>query len=434
MKFQPEWCVTGLLSVSIAFAQAQTADSQVSSAQRQTNWQEDLQFLVSGLSAPGDTEDEYGPRTRGQKDFAKLYPPAWFNAEIETLKQEVPHLSDDEIVLRLMRLIASAHVAHNTVQFPSDMGFSGRLPLSFAWFADGLAVTAASSEYSSALGARVKMIGNMTPDQLLTAVAPYIGHENDTWLRQQATEYIKEEAVLRHFGLMDRNEKVAITLEKPGQSPLTISVSAADPQTKQINFYEGLHVPTPLYRSHPGEHDRFYWFQRLADSQTFYIQYDACMDNPQFHFDDFTHQVITELDANPVKRVIIDLRFNGGGDSSVLAPLTKALQSRNKSTGPVYVLIGPYTFSSAMMNAMELRRDLKATLIGEPTGGSPSCYGEVRTLTLPNSKLNVRYTTKFFGQHDDTQSNLQPDILAARTIADALSGRDTVLEVAIRQP
>lgn len=99
-----KWLITGLFCIALVAVQAQTTDSAISAAQRQANWQKDLRYLVSGLSAPGDMADEYGPRTRGQKDFAKLYAPASFNTAIEALKQNVPRLSNDEIALRLMRL------------------------------------------------------------------------------------------------------------------------------------------------------------------------------------------------------------------------------------------------------------------------------------------------------------------------------------------
>jgi C-terminal processing protease CtpA/Prc len=109
----------------------------------------------------------------------------------------------------------------------------------------------------------------------------------------------------------------------------------------------------------------------------------------------------------------------------------KGLESRLKEMGHLYVLIGPSTFSSGMDNAIELRKTLHATLVGEPTGGKPSSYGEVKTLTLPNSKLVVRYTSKWFGRRDDDAPSLQPDIAAPRALTDVLAGRDPVLETVL---
>jgi C-terminal processing protease CtpA/Prc len=140
-----------------------------------------------------------------------------------------------------------------------------------------------------------------------------------------------------------------------------------------------------------------------------------------------------DIDKHPIKRVVVDLRWNGGGDSRVISPLKKALAARPKLAGHVYVLIGPNTFSSALDNAMEWKRELRATLVGEPTGGKPGgYYGEVKKLTLPNSKLVVRYTSKYFGgPPDQDASSLTPDIAAPLTLGDLISGRDPALGAAI---
>jgi hypothetical protein len=56
-------------------------------------------------------------------------------------------------------------------------------------------------------------------------------------------------------------------------------------------------------------------------------------------------------------------------------------------------------------------------------------YGEASTVTLPNSKLVVQFTTK---RWDTTgPKTLMPDILAPLTIADFLAGRDPALDAAI---
>jgi hypothetical protein len=130
-----------------------------------------------------------GPSSRrfqpGQKDFDKLYPT--FRRDISGLESEIPRLSDPEIVLRLMKIVASANVAHNVVQTPLAFGFFPRLPLTFAWYSDGLAITGASEEYAAAIGTRVVKLGSKAPEQLTAELAPYIPHENDIWLREGAT-------------------------------------------------------------------------------------------------------------------------------------------------------------------------------------------------------------------------------------------------------
>jgi hypothetical protein len=104
-------------------------------AQREAAWQQDLQVLTTGLKAPG-VRIAGGLATRGQKDFASLYPN--YDVEMASLSADIPALTDAEVVLRLMRLIATAHVAHNQIQTPSGMGFASRLPVALHWFQMGL--------------------------------------------------------------------------------------------------------------------------------------------------------------------------------------------------------------------------------------------------------------------------------------------------------
>jgi hypothetical protein len=256
-----------------------------------------------------------------------------------------------------------------------------------------------------------------------------ISHENDAWLRLQAPEFIRWRAVLEHLELIGPDGCVDVTLEKPGEAPFTLSVKPDDPRVATPHYTQVLRPPTPLYRSRPGPD---YWFQYLADSQTLYIQYNVCRNDPKLPFADFAHQVLAEADAHPPRRVVIELRQNAGGNSRVIGPLPGGLRSRLRAIGHVYVLIGPTTFSSGVLNAMELQRDLHATLAGETAGGTPSSYGELGMLTLPNSKLVVQYTTKYFGKADDAKSSApEPDLPVPFTLADALAGRDPVLAAVI---
>jgi hypothetical protein len=101
----------------------------------------------------------------------------------------------------------------------------------------------------------------------------------------------------------------------------------------------------------------------------------------------------------------------------------------------IYALIGPYTFSSAMANALELHEDLSAILVGEPAGGAPDGYGEVGKLTLPNSKLVIRFTTKRWGpKGGGPNTTLNPDLPVPFKLAEYIAGHDPALDAAIAAP
>ena len=189
-------------------------------------------------------------------------------------------------------------------------------------------------------------------------------------------------------------------------------------------------------RKHP---DDWYWYEYLSNDHALYIQYNRCRDEKKESFKDFAEGLFRFIDgahgSSKVERVIVDLRFNGSGDSSVIDPLMDGLKSRPwlSSTGRLYILTGSGTYSSGMMAAVEFRNTLHALLVGEPSGSPPNEYGEIKDFTLPNSKIDVQYTTKYFRllPNSDPQT-LEPDLPVHRSIADFLSGRDPVLDMALK--
>jgi hypothetical protein len=84
--------------------------------------------------------------------------------------------------------------------------------------------------------------------------------------------------------------------------------------------------------------------------------------------------------------------------------------------------------------AMELKRRLHATLVGGPTAGNPSGYGEVKTFTLPRSGLLVQHSTRLFANPDFPGDALVPDLAVHVTSADWFSGRDPAMDAILAAP
>lgn len=112
-----------------------------------------------------------------------------------------------------------------------------------------------------------------------------------------------------------------------------------------------------------------------------------------------------------------------------IEPEDKALRYKGK----VCFLIGPGTFSSAMMLANAVEDNDLAVLIGSETGGIPNHYGELYGFQLPHTGLYVYVSSAQFiranGAADDTNGVL-PDIPVQQTDTDTKQGMDTVLEAA----
>jgi hypothetical protein len=393
---------------------------------RVAHWQEDLD----------DFAREFPAR---QKDCFLLVPQDRFKSEVMELKRQVPQFSDRQILFNIMRIVASLGVAHTSVALGSASGTMAlhSYPIRMQWFSDGLAVVAAAPEYQEALGSRVLWIGSRTPEQVEAALAPYIPHENDAYLHFQSPLYMKLIELMQQEQFADSTGRLHLICAKAGgkEFALEIPPESSIPSGRTLmKAAETLHIPAELSRKYPGV---FYWYEYLPETKTLYIQYNHCRNDLGKPFASFTKDLFAFADAHPVQRVIVDLRFNGGGDSSVLRPLVEGLKSRPKlaAKGHLYTLIGSQTFSSAILAAMDFRDRLHAILVGEPTGNKPNHYGDQKRFLLPNSKLMVQYSTKHFTLIQDADpSTLAPDILVPYSVDDFLAGRDPVLEATLHHP
>jgi len=95
------------------------------------------------------------------------------------------------------------------------------------------------------------------------------------------------------------------------------------------------------------------------------------------------------------------------------------------------VITGRQTFSSGKLNAEELSR-AGYTLLGEPTGGKPTSFGEVLGVTLTSGGLRGQYSTRLFrGLVQPDNDSLMPDVRVPWTWAAFAREEDPFLEAAL---
>lgn len=277
---------------------------------------------------------------------------------------------------------------------------------------DGLFVTQASSVSASALGAKLVQIGDTPIEQAYQALVPVISHENDAWLRTITPGYLVTVEILQALKLIpagntgrfifeDRSGQ-RFTLELPAQ-PLTttLALRAHDPATGYI----------PLSSRNTNLN---YWFQYLGSTRMLYFAYNAAQEMSSQPFASFAAQFLAAVDANPIDLLVIDLRHNAGGNSAILDPVAQGLAQRidRLQANPnfrIYAIIGHRTFSTGLLHACQARSQ-GVLLVGEPTGGKPKHFGDVRSFALPNSGLQVSYSTKLFDVCGPDIPSLLPDI------------------------
>lgn len=142
---------------------------------------------------------------------------------------------------------------------------------------------------------------------------------------------------------------------------------------------------------------RGYYSAMEINKNAYYIQYNSCQEAPDLPMKEFISFVSEVIKENYYKKVIIDLRYNSGGNSSIFEPMISELSKlQKKKDFTVYTIIGRNTFSSAIINAIQIDDKLNNVFVGTPTGGNVNGYGEIKSFNLKNTPITVLYSTKYF--------------------------------------
>lgn len=380
------------------------------------DWHADLDFLAAYL--PQVHADAF--HTRSEADWREA---------VLVLEEDLHGLDGDGAAVALAQLVAGVGDAHTELDWREPQGFVD-FPVAFTALADGVFVTRVDARWEQALGARVLRVGELPVEEALARAASVFAVENESWRLERGSQLLSVARLLWALGVVPSRDRLPLVLEDPDGQRVEVELtargsgnlrSAPDPRRGDL----------PLSMRHRAEP---YWFETLPDHGAVFLAYDRCAEVPDSPLGELLTELLSVVDELHADRLVIDLRRNQGGDSSVLSRHLARLAAHPRlgRPGGVVALIGPRTYSSGMMNALQLRTALGARLVGQPTGGRPNSYGELRSFRLPRSGLRVFYSTKYFPQLEgEDPPSLEPDEHVAPSSEDLFGGRDPVLEAAL---
>lgn len=373
-------------------------------------WQKDIDYLAEKL-----------PK-KHKNLFFKLTEEE-FNNEINELKASLNSKNDDEIIMGIQKIIASAGDGHTSMNISSETIF----PMELYWFEDGFYVINTSPEYKNIMYSKLKKINNEDIDSVIEKVSKIISHDNDEALKSQIPFRIEFSSVLYGLGIIDSTESAKFTFEDRSGEDIELEMKSANWDYFFENILgKGKEGEPPLYMKNS---DKYYWYEYFDDEKIVYFKYNLCREMKEKSFKDFSKELMDFINNNDVEKLVIDIRDNGGGSSPILDNFINDIsKSKLNEEGKIYVVIGRKTFSSAVLNTISLKQKTKAYFVGEATGGKPNHYGEVKRFRLPNSKITVNYSTKHFINYEKDVETFVPDKVIELTVDDYIKNYDPVMQ------
>jgi hypothetical protein len=321
---------------------------------------------------------------------------AEFEDEVRTLSDEIETLTDNQIRVRIMRLMATIGAGHTGCYPDMVPGWTKTVPLQFELYREGIYIISADSTHADLVGARVLRFGGHPAERVIEALDPTISQDNSQGLWRSGGSAMRFPQILNGLGLLPDAERIPLTIRdtKGKQRKVTVAAVPTDPQFNRIvghprwaTAYEKAPGPLPLYLR---DRRKFYWFESMPDGKSVYCQFNSVSDGTTETLSGFVDRLFEYIAANHIEKLIIDMRWNNGGNSKLLPPLIAGLiRSDVNRNGHLFVIVGRYTYSAAMNAATLIERFTNATFVGEPTPSSPNFVGESNIVTLPYSRTSV---------------------------------------------
>lgn len=410
-----------------------------------TQWREDLQATLDSLLLK-DRSFSFAEATA-------------FRTRVSQLRDSAHLKTTPQLLVGLAQAMALSHNGHTRLYLLRNRTELRRYPIRVWWFADGLYILKTTPEYASLLGTRIELLAGHNPAKLLPTVATLFAG-SASWARYMSTYSLTSPEILLGFNLIGPDNLLALRVkDRRGQvhrvqlAPLPLQPTNQPTEAwwdlapthpgRGAAWRSALPADTarlPLYLRRP---TLFYWQQYLPDARTLYVQYNRAGNQPgRQPVDTMGHRVIRQVSEPEVEKVVVDLRFNTGGNINAARAFFQELGQVTQQRGiQLYVLVGRTTFSAGIFHVAQLR-SAGAIVVGEPAGEGLDFWAEGGNWLLPHARLALHYANRFHSYSaaphpevapqdlwlDIAAPDITPSIPVALRAKDYFAGRDPLLK------
>ncbi|MDX6481113.1 MAG: hypothetical protein QOG85_1623 [Gaiellaceae bacterium] len=356
-----------------------------------------------------------------------------FDAAAAQLGQELPGMTETQADVGFMKLAASLGDRNgHTGIFPLDPGNDRdfhEYPYLVYEFMDGVYVTGQIGGHGL-VGARLTAVGGVSIEDVLAEVEPLVPADNrTTGPKNLRFMYLLSQEVLDGLGIAPQFDFTLRDGQQVERSPAPVSAGAYSAAFQGIG--PAMWPNGPRHAADRAAETRV---SLLAGGRVVYLAYNTTT----VYMNGIAAQ-ITKLARSPkVRRIVIDLRNNRGGDNRTYAPLVTALKRLAYQHKQIAVLAGRATFSAAANFMGDLEAATRYLLVGEDSGGAPNLYGDVQPLDLPATGLRIEVATIWWVKSklgaDDPRVTFHPDVVMPPSAKSWFAGRDIALHAALTAP
>ena len=385
------------------------------------------------------------------------------NRRLDALQALDTVLDKSHFRVSLMQIDTLADNGHSRVEY-GRAAAPLELPVRVSAFSDGLYIMRATEMHADLLGSRVTSIDGQ-PIVTVMAKLEQLRGGTSPWRRLHASQYLVLQELLYGIDVAPDLQHSVWTVQTPGGITITRKLDAYKPpasepevsvdrwlssepisgMTEQWRELEPDH-PLPISLS---DFDTAFRSLALPGTCTQFIQLKSNVDQGGQSIKEFLSSTESRLRQAPPCNLILDLRYDGGGDYLNTYGFARHLPNLIPAPGKIIVLTGPATFSAGISTVAIVKHagHGRVVIVGESVGDRLQFFSEGGLACLPNYPLCVAYQT---GKHDYQHActdlelcfwlnyffqlrvtSLDPDVVIPASFKDWHAGADAALEAAV---
>lgn len=276
-----------------------------------------------------------------------------------------------------------------------------RSPIRYFWFPDALVVARAAPDRQDLVGARVAALDGRPIEEIFGRLRTLAGGP-DNYRRWNLNIFLERAELLHALGIARSPDRYVLSLvlrdgtaatreiamipreqAAPGAQPYRLLAGAPYGQEVELGWRGIADVPDdPLYLRVP---DRLFRVEELPHLAAAYIQFRSHYGTDEEPIERFLQEAAAKIVQLKPRNLVVDLRFDGGGDISKTTEFFDGLAAR--VPGRIYVIVSRLTFSAGIVAAalVEMSAPARVTIVGEPVGDRLRFWSEGREVCLPST-------------------------------------------------
>jgi hypothetical protein len=412
------------------------------------DWRSDIADIVRDI------------RTLHPDPFARTGRVTFLRA-VRDLETALPSLTTEQRVARTMALVAMLEDGHTYLEM-NHPRYARWYPVRLYEFTDGYFIVSAFKSAADVAGAQVLEIGGAPVRDVAEKASATMGYENLS-MRAERVDPMHSETLMRALGYARSDGALPVKLRLSNGRVVDRVLTAAQadhPQFKDDATWEWQFRPelfgtpvgteqdwTTAYRGLPASafqtadssrplfltDRRPFSARSVPSAKAVYVRTNYISDTD---FLPFFQGVMARVDSMRPEKLIIDWRYNFGGDGSQLALVLREFIKR-ADTPPwkdIYILTGRKTFSAAVLALGKFIEFLPLTIVGEPSAAGLNHFGDPtnRSYARTGLRLSVSTVRHQLAESSDLSEFVPVDVPAQFTFADFTAGRDPAVDPIIR--